>query len=182
MRKIESRMRKVRLLLLDVDGVMTDGKVILGPGKMELKEFHAHDGLGIALAKAAGLLVGIITARDSEAVKRRAKELGIDSVKQGFIRKEEAYEELLKKHGLRDEEVAYIGDDLLDLPLMRRVGFSISVSNGVDELKRAAHYVTKKRGGEGAIREVVELLLAAQGKKEAALAAIVGKEKTHGED
>jgi 3-deoxy-D-manno-octulosonate 8-phosphate phosphatase (KDO 8-P phosphatase) len=161
------------MLILDVDGVMTDGGIILGPGSMELKRFHVKDGMGIKLAKAAGLKVGILTGRESEAVRKRASELGIDEVHQGFFHKEEAYLSILHRHNLRDEEVAYIGDDILDIPILRRVGFSICVADGADEAKRISDYVTRKRGGEGAVREAVEVLLNALGKKEETIASIL---------
>lgn len=173
MKAIAERIRKIKMLLLDVDGVMTDGGIFLGPDSIELKRFHVQDGVGIALAKAAGLLVGIITGRDSEAVRRRAKELGIDEVQQGIFRKEESYEMILKKYSLRDEEVAYMGDDLLDIPILKRVGYSICVANGVEEAKRVSRYITKKRGGEGAVREAVEMLLAGMGKKKKVIISVL---------
>jgi 3-deoxy-D-manno-octulosonate 8-phosphate phosphatase (KDO 8-P phosphatase) len=173
MQRIRERIKRVKMLLLDVDGVMTDGGVILGPGRIELKRFNTYDGLGIALAKAAGLLVGILTARNSEVVRRRAKELRIDEVLQGFVHKEEGYEAILKKYRLKDEEIAYVGDDLLDIPILKRAGLSICVANGVGEAKRVSHYVTRRKGGDGAVREVVDMLLAEMGKKEAVQRAIL---------
>lgn len=177
MKGIAKRIRQIQMLLLDVDGVMTDGGVILGPGGLELKRFGAQDGVGIALAKLAGLRVGIITGRNTDAVKRRARELKIDVVRQGIFYKEEAYEKILEKYGLRDEEIAYIGDDLLDIPVLQRVGFAVAVANGVKEVKKVSHYVTKKKGGEGAVREVVDLLLDGMGKKEAVLASVLKRAK-----
>jgi len=172
MKSLKERIKRVKMLLLDVDGVMTNGGIILGPGKMEMKKFHAHDGMGIALAKAAGLWVGILTGRDSDTVRKRARELKIDIVEQGFLDKEKSYQGVLKKYGLKDEEIAYVGDDLLDIPILERVGFSICVANGVEEAKKISHYVTKRNGGDGAVREVVEMLLLEKGKKEAALTSI----------
>ena len=177
MQKIGEKIKRVKMLLLDVDGVMTDGGVILGPGRIELKRFNTYDGLGIALAKAAGLLVGILTARNSEVVRRRAKELKIDEVLQGFVHKEEGYEAILKKYRLKDEEIAYVGDDLLDIPILKRAGLSICVVNGVEEAKRVSHYVTERKGGDGAVREIVELPLTGMGKREAVQRAILGSEK-----
>jgi 3-deoxy-D-manno-octulosonate 8-phosphate phosphatase (KDO 8-P phosphatase) len=177
MMSIQEKIRKIKMLLLDVDGVMTDGGILLGPDSLELKRFHVQDGMGIALAKAAGLLIGMITGRDSEAVRRRADELGIDEVQQGFFYKEEGYEEILKKHGLKDEEIAYMGDDLLDIPILKRVGLSICVANGVEEAKKVSHYITKKSGGEGAVREVVEMLLNGMGKKETVITSILNRVK-----
>jgi 3-deoxy-D-manno-octulosonate 8-phosphate phosphatase (KDO 8-P phosphatase) len=174
---IEERIQRIKMLIIDVDGVMTDGGIILGPGSMELKRFHVRDGMGVTLAKAAGLMVGILTSRDSEVVRRRANELGIDEVQQGFFYKEEGYQAILKKYGLRDEEIAYIGDDILDIPILRRTGFSICVADGADEVKQVSHYVTQKKGGEGAVREVVEMLLNGLGKKEGAIHSILSPSK-----
>jgi 3-deoxy-D-manno-octulosonate 8-phosphate phosphatase (KDO 8-P phosphatase) len=177
MRDLSKRIKRIKMLLMDVDGVMTDGGVILGPGGLELKRFGAQDGVGIALAKIAGLKVGIITGRNTDAVKRRAKELKIDVVQQGIFYKEEAYEKVLKKYGFRDEEIAYMGDDLLDIPVLQRVGFAVAVANGVEEVKKVSHYVTKKKGGEGAVREVADLLLEGMGKKETVLASVLKRLK-----
>lgn len=177
MEGIGDRIQRIKMLLLDVDGVMTDGGIIFGPDSMELKRFHVRDGMGIAMAKAVGLRIGILTSRDSEAVRRRADELGIDEVQQGFFYKEEGYQAILKKYGLRDEEVAYIGDDILDIPILRRTGFSICVADGADEVKQVSHYVTQKKGGEGAVREVVEMLLNGLGKKEGAIHSILSPSK-----
>lgn len=180
MKAIGMRIRKIKMLLLDVDGVMTDGGIFLGPEAIELKRFHVQDGVGIALAKAAGLLVGIITARDSEAVRRRAKELGIDEVQQGVFRKEVGYEAILKKYGLRDEEMAYMGDDLLDIPILKRVGLSICVANGAEEVRRVSKYITKRKGGEGAVREVVEMILKEMGKKKQVISSVLNRHKELG--
>ena len=177
MKDIAERIKRIKVLLLDVDGVMTDGGVILGPGDLELKRFCAQDGVGIALAKVAGLRVGIITGRKTDAVKRRARELKMDVVQQGIFYKEEGYEKILEKYGLKDEEVAYMGDDLLDIPVLRRVGFAVAVANGVKEVKKVSHYITKRKGGEGAVREVVDLLLDGMGKKEAVLASVLKRPK-----
>ena len=177
MEDLTARIRRIKMLLLDVDGVMTDGGIILGPGEVELKRFHVHDGMGITLARAAGLLVGILTGRESEAVRKRARELRIDEVQQGSDHKEKGYQAILRKYGLKDEEIAYMGDDLLDVPLLKRVGLSICVSNGMQEAKAVSHYVTKKNGGDGAVREVVEMLLGGMGKKEAAVATIFNRFK-----
>jgi 3-deoxy-D-manno-octulosonate 8-phosphate phosphatase (KDO 8-P phosphatase) len=174
---LKKRMKRIKMLLMDVDGVMTDGGIVLGPGSMEIKRFDVQDGMGITLARAAGLLVGILTGRDSEAVRKRAKELRIDEVAQGFFHKEEGYRAILRKRGLKDEEVAYIGDDVLDIPILERVGLSICVANGTRDAKKAARYITKRRGGDGAVREVVEMLLEGMGKKKAGLASILNRSK-----
>ena len=172
---LKKRSRKIKMLLMDVDGVMTDGGIILGSDGIELKRFHVQDGMGITLAKAAGLLVGILTGRDSEAVRRRAEELGLDEVQQGFFHKEDGYRAILERYGLKDAEIAYMGDDVLDLPILKRVGLSICVANGTREAKRASHYITKRRGGDGAVREVVEMLLKAMGKEKKVLASILNR-------
>src|SRR4030042_2562046 len=174
---LDERIQRIKMLILDVDGVMTDGGIILGPGSMELKRFDARDGMGIALARAAGLRIAILTIRDSEAVRRRAMELGIDEVQQGLLHKEEGYQAILKKHGLKDEEVAYIGDDIPDIPILRRAGLSICVADGAQETKQVSHYVTRRRGGEGAVREVVEMLLDGMGKKEEAILSVLNPTK-----
>ena len=175
MMSIEERIRKIKMLLLDVDGVMTDGGIFLGPDSVELKRFHSQDGVGIALAKAAGLLVGVITARDSEGVRRRAKELAIDEVQQGISNKEKSYQAILLKHGLKDEEIAYVGDDLVDIPILKRAGLSICVANGTEETREVSHYVTKKKGGDGAVREVVEMLLDGMGKRKSVIDAFLSR-------
>jgi 3-deoxy-D-manno-octulosonate 8-phosphate phosphatase (KDO 8-P phosphatase) len=150
---------RVRLLIVDVDGVLTGGEIIMGSGKMELKYFHTLDGFGVVMAQRAGLRVAIITARASEAVEMRAGDLGIKDFFQGRLNKEEAYLHLLQKHHLRDEQVAYVGDDLLDLPVFTRAGLKVAVANAHAHLKAQADYVTIASGGRGAVREVVELLL-----------------------
>jgi len=162
------RAKKIRLLLMDVDGVLTDGRIWLQSwpdgSAHEIKGFSAYDGAGLKLARAAGLRTGVITGRESAAMARRAKEADIEFVFQGRGEKLPAYEEILRIAKLKDEEVAYIGDDLPDLPVLARVGLAIAVANAVPEVKRAAHYVTKSSGGNGATREVVELLLKSQDK------------------
>lgn len=153
---------------MDVDGVLTDGRIWLQSWPdgtaHEIKGFSAYDGAGLKLARAAGLRTGVITGRESAAMARRAKEADIEFVFQGRGEKLPAYEEILRTAKLKDEEVAYIGDDLPDLAVLARVGLAITVANAVPEVKRAAHYVTKASGGNGAAREVVELLLKSQDK------------------
>jgi 3-deoxy-D-manno-octulosonate 8-phosphate phosphatase (KDO 8-P phosphatase) len=162
------RARKVRVLLMDVDGVPTDGRVYLQsfPGEiaLEMKAFHSQDGAGLKLARIAGLRTGIITGRESAATTRRAKENGMEFVFQGSDEKAAPYEEILRRAQVTDAEVAFVGDDLPDLPVMGRVGLAIAVSNAVPEVKAVAHLVTKGHGGEGAVREVIEFILKAQGK------------------
>ncbi len=163
---LEDRARKIRMFIMDVDGVLTDGRIILGSQGEEFKFFYVQDGTGIVLAHRAGLKTAIISARKSEATERRARELGVNDVYQVEDSKEEAYEKILQDYRLQDEEVAYIGDDLHDLPLLKRVGLAVSVPNGRDEVKEIAHWTTKAAGGQGAVREALEVILKSQGKWE----------------
>jgi len=162
------RARKIRVLLMDVDGTMTPGVVCLQSfpdgSVAEMKVFNAHDGAGIKLAGIMGIRTGLITGRDSAATARRAREASMEYVIQGQPKKLESYKAILVRAGVTDEEVAYVGDDLPDLPILERAGLAVAVGDAVPEVKRAAHYVTTVRGGEGAIREVVELILKSQGK------------------
>ena len=165
---VHRRAKKIRLLLMDVDGVLTDGHVCLQTfpdGRVgEMKIFNAHDGAGLKLASIVGLHTGVISGRNARAVDQRAREAGIQFVYQGRVEKVGAYLDAIRRAQVTDEEVAYMGDDLPDLPLMVRVGFAVAVANAAPEVRQAAHYVTRARGGEGAAREVVELILKAQGK------------------
>lgn len=167
----------MQLLILDVDGVLTGGEIILGSEGMELKAFNTMDGMAMTMAHEAGLKVAIITGRVSEAVTARASELGIKDLFQGSMDKMEAYENLLKRHQLTDLQVAYVGDDLLDLPLLKRAGFKVAVANASGELKAMADYVTLASGGNGAVREVVEFLL---GWKEEKESSSLGKDEGQG--
>jgi 3-deoxy-D-manno-octulosonate 8-phosphate phosphatase (KDO 8-P phosphatase) len=170
---VKRRARRVRLLLMDVDGVLTDGRIHLvslpDGTAAEMKSFHAHDGAGLKLARAAGLRTGLITGRDSAATARRAREADIEFVYQNRAEKLPAYREILRRTGLRDEQVAYVADDLPDLPVLAPVGLGIAVANAAPEVRRAAHHVTARNGGEGAVREAIELILKAQGKWSAAV-------------
>ncbi len=167
-RDVLRRAKKARLLLMDVDGVLTDGRIYLQPlhdgTAVEMKVFNAHDGAGLKLASDVGLRTGLITGRDSPATTRRAREVGMEFVYQQRGEKLSAYQEILRKANLRDAEVAYIGDDLPDLPVLARVGLAVGVADAVPEVRQAAHYVTRRAGGAGAVREVIELILKAQGK------------------
>lgn len=163
---LEDRARKIKMFIMDVDGILTDGRIILGCQGEEFKFFYVQDGVGIILAHRAGLKTAIISARKSEATERRARELGIKDVYQVKDSKEEAYEKILQDYCLQDEEVAYIGDDLHDLLLLKRVGLAVSVPNGSDDAREIAHWTTKAAGGQGAVREAVELILKSQGKWE----------------
>jgi len=157
------RAGQVRLLLLDVDGVLTDGSITYLSGGGEAKSFNTHDGMGIRLLQDSGVAVGIITARSSEAVERRARDLRLAHVLQGQQDKLVAYESILKATGLRPPQTAYMGDDLMDLPLLNRVGFATAPADAVAEIRRRVHYTTERAGGRGAVREVCDLILEAQG-------------------
>ena len=157
------RARKARLLMMDVDGVLTDGRIIQDGHGHELKVFDVKDGHGIVMAHRAKLRTALISGRESETIRRRAEELGIELVFQKIWNKLEVYEKILADTELTHDEVAYIGDDLIDIPLLRRVGLAVAVADAVDEVKAAAHLITQRPGGQGAVREVIELILRAQG-------------------
>ena len=160
---LKRRARQIKLLLMDVDGTMTDGGVTLlsqnDGTALEIKTFDAHDGQGLTLAHTAGLRTGCITGRESAALLRRAQEMKMEFIYMKQPLKMPAYEEILRKAGVSDSAVAYIGDDLPDIPLLRRAGLAIAVGNAVPEVKQAAHYTTKALPGHGALREAVELVL-----------------------
>lgn len=160
------RARQVRLLLMDCDGVLTEGFIYLLPDGRELKVFNSQDGHGLKLAKRAGIRTGVITGRSSPALEQRARETGIEFLCQAMSNKAEALAELLAKQALSPQEAAFIGDDLPDIPVMRQVGLAIAVANAAPEVKRVAHYITARRGGQGAVREVIELILKAQGRRD----------------
>src|SRR5215472_16079828 len=163
-----ARAKKIRVLLMDVDGVLTDGRIWLLSRRdgtaSEIKGFSAYDGAGLKLARAAGLRTGWITGRESTAVSQRARECEVEFVYQHRATKMGSLEEILQITGAGLNEVAYVGDDLPDVPIMKRVGLAAAVANAVPEVKRAAHFVTVRSGGEGAVREVIELIVKAQGK------------------
>jgi len=168
---LKNRAAQVKLLLMDVDGTMTDGSVTLlsqaDGSALEIKTFDAHDGQGLTLAQAAGVRTGCITGRESAAVLRRAREMKMEFIYMKQPLKMPAYEEILRKAGLSDSAVAYIGDDLPDIPLMRRAGLAVAVGDAVSEVKEAAQYTTKAFAGHGAVREAVELILKSKGVWEA---------------
>jgi 3-deoxy-D-manno-octulosonate 8-phosphate phosphatase (KDO 8-P phosphatase) len=159
-RRILEKARRVRFLLLDVDGVMTDGTIYLDADGRETKAFNIYDGSGIHLIRKAGIQVGIITGRQSTIVAHRARELEITEVHQKILDKLKVYDELLLKYGLKDSEMAYIGDDVIDLPVLARVGLSVAVPNAHPDVKARVDWVTQTAGGYGAVREVTDLLLA----------------------
>ena len=164
---LKRRATKIALLLMDVDGTMTDGGVTLlsqaDGTALEIKTFDAHDGQGLTLAHTAGLRTGCITGRESAALLRRAREMKMEFIYMKQPLKMPAYEEILGKAGVSDSVVAYIGDDLPDIPLMRRAGLAIAVGNAVPEVQQAAHYTTKALAGHGAVREAIELILRSRG-------------------
>ena len=161
---IQQCAKAIRLLALDVDGVLTDGRLFMGNNGEELKAFNILDGLGIKLLQECGVKVALITSRQSELVKNRAKNLGIEHVFQGRDDKLAALQELSELLEVNYQQIAYMGDDLPDLPVIRRVGLGISVANGHHYVARHARWVTQAGGGEGAVREVCEMIMAAQGK------------------
>ena len=200
----KTRARRIKLLLLDVDGVMTDGRIFVLPAPagvnpepgaqaaeladaggyaissdtmVEAKGFHAHDGTAISLARLGGIRTGVITKRLSRTVALRARDLRLDHVYQGVADKVGALEEILAKEGLKPAEAAYVGDDIIDLPVMRRCGLAIAVPNARKEVQDAAHYVTRHGGGKGAVRDAVEFILRAQGKQEKAVRAYLARRR-----
>lgn len=161
---VRNKARAIKLLLLDVDGVLTDGRIILDDRGVESKHFDVRDGQGIVLLMRAGIEVGLISARNSKAVRYRAKELGLRIVRQGIQNKATTYGEIRRQSGLADTQIAYIGDDIGDVEILRRVGLAVTVKDGWEEIFRSVDYVTERPGGRGAVREVAELLLKAQNK------------------
>ena len=168
---LKKRAVQIKLLLMDVDGTMTDGSVTLlsqaDGSALEIKTFDAHDGQGLTLANTAGLRTGCITGRESAALLRRAHEMKMEFIYMKQPLKMPAYEEILRKAGVSDSAVAYIGDDLPDIPLLRRAGLAVAVGNAVPEVKEVAHYTTRAIAGHGAVREAVELILKSKGMWEA---------------
>lgn len=187
----QARARRIKLLLFDVDGVLTDGKLFIFPAPagsrqsvleqsakqggeggfglhsqslIEAKGFHAHDGTSISLARLAGIKTGLITKRISETVALRARDLKLEYVRQGIQDKRTAFEEIVKEDGIQFEQAAFVGDDVIDLPAMRSAGLAIAVKNARAEVKKEAHYVTPHAGGDGALRDAVEFILKAQGR------------------
>ncbi len=174
---VQARARKIKLLLFDVDGVLTDGKMyflpqsqrsqenneLSAPGSIEVKGFHAHDGVAISLARLGGLRTGLITKRYSETVALRARDLKLEFVLQGIHDKGTAFKQTVNDAGLTLAEAAFVGDDIVDLPAMRHAGLAVAVQNARAEVKKKSHYTTPHFGGEGALRDAVEFILKAQG-------------------
>jgi len=160
--KLDARCQAIELILSDVDGVLTDGRLIFDNEGIETKQFHVRDGLGISLWQKAGFRFGLLTSRTSHIVQVRAAELGIDIVRQGFRDKLPAAKEIAESVNLNLDQVCYIGDDLPDLAVLKSVGLAVSVADACDEVKAVAHYTTKQPGGAGAARELIELMLKAK--------------------
>lgn len=160
---MKDKLKDIKLLLLDVDGVMTDGGIIYDGNGLETKAFNVKDGHGIKMLQRHGIAVGIITGRTSKVVDIRAAELGIELVYQGALKKLESYADVKLKTGLDDSQIAYVGDDVIDVPVMRRVAFAAAPSDGLPEARNVADYVTSCAGGRGAVREVCDLILKGQG-------------------
>jgi 3-deoxy-D-manno-octulosonate 8-phosphate phosphatase (KDO 8-P phosphatase) len=178
----QARARKIKLLLFDVDGVLTDGKLFFLPlpaetqtGRIEFKGFHAHDGVAISLARLGGIRTGLITKRSSETVALRARDLKLDFVYQDVDDKRTCFVGIVKKAGLTPEEAAFVGDDVIDLPAMRAGGLAIAVKNARVEAKKEAHYIALHAGGDGALRDAVEFILKAQGKWKRVLEDYIGE-------
>jgi len=168
--ELEKTIRKIKIILTDMDGVFTDGTIYKGNDGMELKRFSVLDSAGVALARAAGMKMAIISGRYSPATDARVREMGLeDECYQGGLNKMDAYSELKGKHEFEDEEAVYIGDDIIDLAIMETVGFPIAVANAHSLVKEKAKFTTEARGGEGAVREAIELILKGQGIYESAI-------------
>ena len=167
MNKNITRAKKIKILLMDVDGVLTDGKMYYLPGRqgemVEVKAFQSLDGIGLRLANQFGIITGVITGRESPGTEERAKNLGMSYAYQGFLSKLDPLMEILKDTGLKAENVAYIGDDWTDIPVLKRAGLACAPSNALPEVKRVSNIVTKKAGGEGAVREACDFILRSQG-------------------
>lgn len=155
--------KNIKLVIFDVDGVLTDGSLFFGDDGQEYKAFYSRDGLGIKLLQRTGVEVGVITARESQLVVHRMNNLGIDHLYQGRLNKMEAFEEMLKKLGITPEQTAYAGDDVVDLPVMKKAGLAVAVQDAHPFVKKHAHWITEHNGGRGAARDLCELIMEAQG-------------------
>jgi len=173
---IDERAQRIRLLLFDVDGVLTDGVIVMHADGSESKGFHIKDGAAIVWAQRAGVPVGLLSARASGATTHRAAQLAIRIVQQGVTSKLSAFEQILKSSGLAEEAVSYMGDDLLDLPVLDRAGLAAAPADAAQEVRQAAHWVSAARGGRGAVRELIELVLRAQGRWDGIVAEHSGRQ------
>jgi 3-deoxy-D-manno-octulosonate 8-phosphate phosphatase (KDO 8-P phosphatase) len=163
-KNLSEKLKKIKMLILDVDGVMTDGRIIMDDEGHELKNFDVRDGHGLKMVQRYGIKVAILTGRKSEVVSHRANDLDIEEIYQGALNKKKVFKEILMKNKLTASDTAFMGDDIVDIPVLRQVGFSIGVADAVDEVKKYVDFVTKSKGGHGAVREVCEMILQAQGK------------------
>jgi 3-deoxy-D-manno-octulosonate 8-phosphate phosphatase (KDO 8-P phosphatase) len=162
-KKVREKLEGIKMLILDVDGVMTDGRIIMDGDGREMKNFYVRDGHGLVMLQRHGIRVAILTGRTSSVVDHRARDLKITEVYQGALNKKAVFARILEKNSLAPEQTAYLGDDIVDIPVLKRVGFSAAVADAVDEVKKHVDYVTVCRGGQGAVREICEMLLMAQG-------------------
>lgn len=170
--QIKEKVSKIKMLISDVDGVLTDGTIYKSSTGEELKKFNVTDGSGIAMARATNLKIVLISGRYSKATELRAKELKITDLYNGTLDKIEPYTEIKKKYKLKDDQIAYLGDDIIDLPVMEKVGVPISVANAIDIIKEVSVHVTAKRGGDGAFREAIDWIITVQGKYDSALRTV----------
>jgi 3-deoxy-D-manno-octulosonate 8-phosphate phosphatase (KDO 8-P phosphatase) len=160
---ILEKAKKIKLLLLDVDGVLTDGRIIYDSKGREIKFFYVHDGLGVYMLKKAGIPTILITAKGSSTIRPRARDMGVEAIFENVSPKSSILDKILKKYKVSNEEICFVGDDLVDLGLMKKVGFRVAVFNACPEIKSLAHYITLKEGGKGAVREIAELILKSKG-------------------
>jgi len=165
--QLEARARQLRLLLLDVDGVLTDGTISVTGTGAERKTFHIRDGAAIVWAQRAGLAIGLLSGRESSATTHRAAELKITTVIQGQVDKRAGFQQIVAAHGLEASQIGYMGDDLLDLPVLAMAGLSAAPADACDDVRRRVHYVTTAKGGRGAVRELIELILKGRGQWDA---------------
>jgi 3-deoxy-D-manno-octulosonate 8-phosphate phosphatase (KDO 8-P phosphatase) len=162
--ELKEKIKRIKLLVLDVDGVLTDGRIIYDFEGRELRFFDAQDGTGVRILFSAGIKTILATILPSRAIERRAKDMKVERVFQGIFPKIKILEEILREHDVKTEEICFVGDDLVDLGLMKSVGVPVAVANACEEIKKEASYVTQRTGGRGAVREIVELILRTQGK------------------
>lgn len=175
---LTGKLKRIKMIVLDVDGVLTDGGIIIGSDGTEYKSFNVKDGSGISLGRHAGIRFAIISGRFSPVIGLRAKELKIEEVYQDAMVKAESYDELKAKFGYKDREICFIGDEIIDIPVFRKCGFSAAPADAVNEAKKAADYICKKKGGRGCVREVIDMVLKTQGKWSRAVNRYLGNEKS----
>ena len=173
LRNQESNLKNIRAIIMDVDGVLTDGRIILGSGNAELKSFNIRDGMAITIARRCGVKIGFITSRTSEAVERRAKELQIDYLCQGVRDKLAKLKEISQSENIPLKSICFIGDDIIDIPILRRVGFSATVLDAPDEVKSCVSYVSQNRGGKEAVRDIIRHILVSQDKWKETIDAMI---------